>query len=90
DPAILQQLNLQPTGTAQVSTPSTGATPHVAQQYDVSLTLIHPLLTYTISAVPVVESTLAGQGLLLLIGRDVLSHCFFAYDGRAQTFVLAF
>jgi hypothetical protein len=47
-------------------------------------------MTYTISAVPVIESTLAGQGFHVLIGRDVLSHRFFAYDGRAQTFVLAF
>jgi hypothetical protein len=90
DPSIVNQLKLQATGNVSVTTPSTGAAPHPCQQYDVSLTFILPLLAFTVGAAPVVECPLINQGFHLLIGRDILSHCFFAYDGRAGTFVLAF
>src|SRR6266478_6074661 len=37
DPSITSALNLTPTGRVQVVTPSTGSTPHEADQYDVAL-----------------------------------------------------
>jgi hypothetical protein len=73
-----------------IRTPSTGIQPHIASQYDVSLILLHPMLTYTISAVPVIGSMLAIQGIQALIGRDVLANCLFIYDGRSGLFTWAF
>src|SRR5205085_2512733 len=37
DPSVLQSLNLTPTGVTPVNTPSTGSTPHLANEYDVSI-----------------------------------------------------
>jgi hypothetical protein len=59
-------------------------------QYDVSLILLHPNLTLSWGAVPVVESQLMVQGIHCLLGRDVLSNCLLVYDGVAGTFVFAF
>ena len=90
DPAVLTRLGLQPTGFVQIHTPSTGNQPHLASQYDVGLILLHPMLTYTIGALPVIGSALAIQGIQALIGRDVLANCLFIYDGRARIFTWAF
>ncbi len=90
DPTVLTRLGLAPTGYMPIRTPSTGIQPHMASQYDVSLILLHPMLTYTISAVPVIGSMLAIQGIQGLIGRDVLANCLFIYDGRSGLFTWAF
>jgi predicted aspartyl protease len=37
DPSVLQALNLTPTGSATVETPSTGGIPVSADQYDIGL-----------------------------------------------------
>jgi len=90
DPSIVTALGISPSGTATLHTPSTGTQTHQANQYDVSLVLVHPQISYTIHAVPVVESHLAIQGIQGLIGRDVLSNCLFIYDGRSGIFTWAF
>ena len=90
DPAILQGLGLTPTGTVSIATPSTGNQPHYCDQYDVSITLLHPIFQYTFLIVPVIEANLSAQGIQALIGRDVLKNCLFVYDGTAGIFTLAF
>ncbi len=90
DAAILAALKLPPSGSAFVSTPSTGIAPHIANQFDVSLTLYHPALFRWWGAVPVVEAVLAPQGIGGLIGRDILAYCLFMYDGPANLFILGF
>lgn len=96
DPSVLQSLGLQPTGTVSVNTPSTGATPHTADQYDVGLVIppgnippgAQPLHFPTI---PVVAAELlAGQGFHALIGRDILDQCVLIYNGGIGAFTLAF
>lgn len=88
---ILRQLGIPSTGTTTVHTPSTQAgAPHVASLYDISLTLIHPLVTRTFSALAVTESQLLHLGIQALIGRDILSACLFTYDGAGQNFCLGF
>jgi len=52
--------------------------------------LIHPELAFSFNALPVIESELKHQGILALIGRDVLADCLFIYDGRHGIFSLAF
>ena len=42
DPSVLTALGLTPTGTTLVNTPTTGATPQVAEQYDVGFVIPGP------------------------------------------------
>lgn len=91
DTAILNTLGVPTTGTVACHTPSTTSTqPHTANQYDVSLVLVHPLVIRTWHAIAVTESQLAHQGIQALIGRDVLSACLLTYDGQQQSFCLGF
>lgn len=92
DPTVLQALKIPPTGQASIFTPSTGASPAAANQYDVSLViltsnqhapLIHP-------AIPVIASELAANGIQVLLGRDVLGGCLLTYDGLHGLFSLAY
>lgn len=94
DLSVLQTLGLSPTGTAEINTPSTGISPAVVDQYDVSLLIPGaqgeiPLL---IEVLPVVcvEGLRASQNFHGLIGRDILSKCLFTYNGTMGTFTLAF
>ena len=56
---------------------------------------VHPIqievvgLALTISAPRVIAAPLATQGLLILIGRDVLQHCTLFYNGPAGSFSLS-
>jgi hypothetical protein len=91
DPSVLKVLGVVSTGVIPIHTPSTvSGKPHLANQFDASLVLPHPLITRTFFAVPVIESALTHQGIQALLGRDILRFCLFAYDGEAQTFCLAF
>ena len=56
---------------------------------------VHPMqievrgLPITISAPRAIAAPLASQGLLVLIGRDVLQHCTLFYNGPAGSFSLS-
>jgi len=56
---------------------------------------VHPIqievigLPITISAPRAIAAPLASQGLLVLIGRDVLQHCTLFYNGPAGSFSLS-
>jgi hypothetical protein len=83
DPAVLTALGLTPTGTTLVLTPSTGATPVPAEQYDVSFVIPAPngapLFSQTLAVTA--SELLVAQGFHALIGRDILSQCVFVYNG---------
>lgn len=93
DPSVLQSLQLTPTGSASVHTPSTGAVPAAADQYDVGLAIFAavnqaPLFLQT---VPVIAAELLqAQRIHALIGRDILQQCMLHYNGTTGTFSLAF
>jgi len=38
---------------------------------------------------PILEASLAPQGIEALIGRDILAQCLFIFDGRVNTFSLS-
>jgi hypothetical protein len=92
DPSILvQALDLSPVGEVEMTTPSTGATPHVFLQYHVDLTLIHAELVMRLPEQIVFATQFSqGENVMGLIGRDVLEHCLFLCHGEAGTFTLAF
>ena len=94
DPSVLTSLQLAPTGTVTLNTPSTGSQPHVAYQYDISLVIPgpsagHAPLVFQNLAVCCTE-LLVAQGFHALIGRDVLQHCVMTYNGSAGFFTLAY
>lgn len=86
DPSVLTALQLPQRGSVLVNTPTTGAAPVSAAQYDVALIIPgapgdQPLVFQTI---PVIASELlAAQAIHALIGRDILSRCVLMYNGAA-------
>ncbi|HRQ76937.1 MAG TPA: hypothetical protein PK098_13570 [Phycisphaerales bacterium] len=90
DPQALSSLGLTATGSAPIQTPSTQGTPHICNQYDVSIRFPLPGMSYTIYAIPIIESELASQGIQALIGRDVLAKSVLVYDGVLGTFSIGF
>jgi hypothetical protein len=93
DPWVLKKLELTPTGSVDVLTPSTGPVAHKAEQYDISLS-VPPAVAGHVSlflpVLPVICSDLAVQGIAALIGRDILQSCVLVYNGSHSTFTLAF
>lgn len=96
DLTILQQLGIPTTGTTSVLTPSTGQTPHTANQYDVSIRIVFgdsgsPFkVLFGAHTMPVVDADLRPQGILALIGRDILTTGMLQYNGETRLFTLAF
>jgi predicted aspartyl protease len=93
DPGILANLGLTPTGTMDVVTPSTGQGVHTTNTYDVDFA-IGASPQEVVLAIPNLRIAAAElflmQGIHVLIGRDVLSLCLFAYNGATQSFTLAY
>jgi hypothetical protein len=91
DPWIIQKLQLTPSGLIDIHTPSTTANnAHACHQYDVTLIIPHPGISRSFNAIPVLESNLKHQGIDGLMGRDVLSHCLFVYNGELKIYTLSF
>jgi hypothetical protein len=94
DTHIVQSLGLHPTGSELVHTLSTWGTPHHTITYDVSIMILGSgsaiKNTFVVPALAVTESALKYLGFEIVIGRDVLAHCLFVYDGRANLFSVAF
>jgi hypothetical protein len=78
DETVMEKFGVNPVGIAQVGTPSTARTPQF--QYPV-------LFAFPGTTLPQIEiahalgSVLEPQGLLVLIGRDILSNFVFIYNG---------
>jgi hypothetical protein len=92
DPTVMKALGLDPRRIAKTITPSTGATPHKCFTYDISFhvplgtaTSLFSKLAWEVSSLE-----LKHQGFEVLLGRDILAEGMLVYDGRANTFALAF
>lgn len=93
DESVLVQLSLTPTGSVDVATPTTGATPAQKDQYDIALIIPDGGTPLVMETIPVVAADLlVSQGFQVLVGRDILNQCVFVYTGRGgvQIFTLAF
>jgi Aspartyl protease len=91
DPAAVQSLALTPTGSVLMQTPSTGATPHPCNLYDVSLMIPAPTgAPFFLEATPILESLLRPQGIDGLLGRDILARCVLFYNSPMGGFTLAY
>ena len=60
------------------------------QQFDVSLTILHPDLSRHHTVVPVIEVNPLNGPFDGLLGRDILADCMLVYQGQVRTFYLAF
>lgn len=91
DEGVIELLNLTPSGATPIQTPSTTeSNPHLCNQYDVSLIIPHNALSRQFNAVPVIESKFSHQGIDGLLGRDILNHCVFIYNGELGIYTLSF
>ncbi|HMC64669.1 MAG TPA: hypothetical protein VKI65_07005, partial [Gemmataceae bacterium] len=85
-------LGLLPSGHTSVLTPGTGAALVPCDEYDVSLTILHPsgnrALDRTLGTVTVADLPLAATGIPALIGWDLLHRWVFHCDGPAGIFSL--
>ena len=94
DPSVVTALQLVATGPVTMNTPSTGATPHTAWEYDVSIIIPGASANHAPLLIPniAVASTelLATLGFHALIGRDILSRCILTYNGETGLFMLAY
>jgi hypothetical protein len=76
-----------------VVTPSTGQAVHVTDTYDVDFSLgtTPQEVLLAVSNLRIAASELfLMQGIHVLIGRDILARCLFAYNGTTHTFTLAY
>lgn len=94
DPTVLDQLQLTPTGSVHVLTPSTGDNPHITYQYDLAIVIPGAARSDAplhFPVVPVIAADLLqAQGFHALIGRDILRHCVLIYNGKDPYFSLAY
>ncbi len=81
DVSIIQSLGIQPVGISNVFTPQ-GSTQQ--ELFPVKLSFIGTPIIFNFSSV--LGSELRNQGILALIGRDVLSRCILIYNGPAGHF----
>jgi predicted aspartyl protease len=85
DEAAAQRLGLPVVDVATIASAS-----HSAIQQNVYPIQIEVIgLPITISAPRAIGAPLAAQGLLVLIGRDVLQHCTLFYNGITGSFTLS-
>jgi hypothetical protein len=92
DPTVIQQLQIPPSGTVPIHTPSTGGTPCVCNQFDVGVGIVmdNGEIHLPGMIIPVIESNLKDQGIQALLGRDILEQSVLIYDGRRRLLTLAF
>jgi predicted aspartyl protease len=94
DSQILRQLGQEPVQKVNVVTASSGAAVVVCDQFEVSLTLVHPALARgkarLAKSLAVAELDFTGLPEDALVGQDVLAHCKFVYDGKTKHFSLTF
>lgn len=86
--SIIKGLQIPRSGTTQVHSLTTAGKSVSCSLFDVSLVLHVGNHVHTISALPVVECSLAAQGIHAIIGRDVLSQLYLVINGPMKFFTL--
>jgi hypothetical protein len=92
-PAAFRALGIQPFRYVPVRTPSTRpGSPHLCDQYDVSLALLAGGSVYSFGSDHAIASDdfTPQEDVQGILGRDVLDRCVFTYYGPHRYFTLAF
>ncbi len=82
---LAQELSISPIGVVSLTTPSSENVS--CFQYNISISFPSSV---NIESVIVTEAPLQGQHIQFLIGRDVLKHAVFIYNGYDNSFTLSF
>lgn len=92
DGSIVQALQLTPTGSMPMLTPSTGAIPITVPTYDVGLVVLggHNGAQHVVPIQQVSECDFSGQPIDGLLGRDFLELARFTYSGPNTFAYLSF
>lgn len=92
DNTIINNLGLVPTGTAPIHTPSTGTSPHICNQYDISIAIPMGSAQFVVvfNTRPAIGADLSAQGIQGLIGRDLLEKGTLWYNGLESSLSIAF
>jgi predicted aspartyl protease len=85
DEDAAQQLQLPAIDVVTISSASHSSTQQ--NVYPIQIGVVG--LPITVNAPRSIGAPLKGQGILVLIGRDVLQHCVLVYNGQAGSFTLA-
>jgi hypothetical protein len=88
DPHVFQHLDIQPIDSIEVRTTSPTTEPARFNLFAVSIGLEDDgdEIEMHVPSVHVIESCfLPEEGIQGLLGRDILKHCLFVYDGKAKT-----
>jgi len=90
-PFVFERLEIKPIGSVSMRTPSTGEGTWPFNQFVVSLSLAAGDLELHLPTIRVIEAVFpVEEGIQAMLGRDLLDHCLFIYDGQNKTFSLAF
>jgi hypothetical protein len=90
DRGLIAGLGLDFRGITHIHTPSTGPAFQACNQFDACIILGETQPQPLMVTLPVIESDFATQGFHALIGRDVLRHCVFTFEGPNGSFRLEF
>jgi hypothetical protein len=90
DFGLIRKFQLVPTGKTLVHTTTTGAKREERDQYDVSIFLTEQGANAVQHNVSIVGADLACEGLMAIIGWDILIKCCFLCDGPSGIFRLDF
>ena len=92
DPQVFKDLGLTRKGTCPLLTPSTGEEAKEADEFDVSIKILGsgPGQAFSLGTVAVAAAEVAPFGFQMIVGRDILSHCLFTYNGQSRFFTIAF
>lgn len=91
DASVLALLGVEPTEILPMLTTSPVGGAQQFRRFPVSLALAREGFEMLLSAVEVTECVFdPSEGIRGLLGRDVLQHCFFFYDGPKGTFSFAY
>jgi predicted aspartyl protease len=92
DCTVIKKLQLVPSGTISIHTPSTGPNPKTCNQFDVGVGIVMDNNQIHLSGlvIPVIESDLSALNIQALLGRDLLEQGILIYDGRRRLLTLAF
>lgn len=91
DDGVVEALSLKPLGPCALFTGSTRDDGHQSYTYDISLRISHPDKSFVVPIMPVagIQSPTRGRAFSVVIGRNVLNHCAFLYNGVARQILLA-
>lgn len=90
DESVITSLGLAPRSLISIHTPSTGAAYEKRMTYEALVVLGETVGKPLSKTVTVLSCELATQGFFALIGRDLLRHCRFLYDGPNDSFTLEY